>query len=599
MKYKGKKRLLLYILAMLIVSLGFLIDVLELIDLRLIDKFYQRPKPCNEDVIILGIDDESLSHLGRWPWKRNVIAQALELLKKGDPAAVGVDIIYSERSQSPADDEALVKAAEGFKGLVFSGYCTFQRNTAEGRPVILNIAQPFDELRAVSDFAIINVVPDNDGILRWAFLEIGDNDRTYNGFSYEIYKHYCERNNLQVIDKDSIPKDNYNRLYIDYSSKTGLVQGGASGGDLEHMSIYSLLNGDIDPEYFRDKIVLIGATSMGIPDDYYFTPMSPQSPTYGLEVHANVITQLIRGKFYHYMSYMTQFAILLTVGIIGWILARKVKTGWYDLSNLAFMIVFILFTFIMYQKGFLFSFIYPLVMIVLEYLMTVFFRFFDINRDRQNIKNLFGKYMAAEVIDQLIKMDKNDLKLGGQLVDITALFVDIRGFTSMSEKLQPEIVVSILNRYLTLCGTAIVKYKGTLDKYIGDCAMAIYNAPLAVNNHQLMAIMSGLAMREGSEAMNRELTEKYGINIDFGVGIHTGKAVVGNIGSDFRMDYTAIGDTVNTASRLQGQAKAGDVLISEEVYNAVIDYVDAEFVDSFNVKGKNEIINAYNVIGLK
>ncbi len=599
MKYKGKKRLLLYILAMLIVSLGFLIDVLELIDLRLIDKFYQRPKPCNEDVIILGIDDESLSHLGRWPWKRDVIAEALELLKKGDPAAVGVDIIYSERSQNPADDEALVKAAEGFKGLVFSGYCTFQRNTAEGRPVILNIAQPFDDLRKVSDFAIINVVPDNDGILRWAFLEIGDSNHKYNGFSYEIYKHYCERNNLQVIDKDSIPKDNYNRLYIDYSSKTGLVQGGASGGDLEHMSIYSLLNGDIDPEYFRDKIVLIGATSMGIPDDYYFTPMSPQSPTYGLEVHANVITQLIRGKFYHYIPYATQLVILLFVGVIGWLLSRNVKTVWYNLSNLALVIAFIIFTFIMYQKGFLFSFIYPLVMIVLEYLMTVFFRFFDVNRDRQNIKKIFGKYMAAEVIDQLIKMDKNELKLGGQLVDITALFVDIRGFTSMSEKLQPEIVVSILNRYLTLCGTAIVEYKGTLDKYIGDCAMAIYNAPLTVNNHQLMAVKSGLAMREGSEAMNKELMEKYGINIEFGVGIHTGKAVVGNIGSDFRMDYTAIGDTVNTASRLQGQAKAGDVLISEEVYNEIRDYVDAEFVAAFNVKGKNEVINAYNVVGLR
>ena len=129
--------------------------------------------------------------------------------------------------------------------------------------------------------------------------------------------------------------------------------------------------------------------------------------------------------------------------------------------------------------------------------------------------------------------------------------------------------------------------------------MAIYNAPLTVNNHQLMAIMSGLAMREGSEAMNKELMEKYGINIEFGVGIHTGKAVVGNIGSDFRMDYTAIGDTVNTASRLQGQAKAGDVLISEEVYNEIRDYVDAEFVAAFNVKGKNEAINAYNVVGLK
>lgn len=599
MKYKKKGRLLWYALVIFVVSLGFLLDVLELFDLRLIDRFYQKEKPAHEDIVILGIDDWSLSHLGRWPWKRDVIAEVLEILKTGEPAAVGVDIIYSEKSQDPNDDKALVKAAKDFNGLVFSGYCTFQRNTSDGNLAILNITEPFDDLRKVSDFAIINVVPDNDGILRWAFVKIGDGNKTYHGFSYEIYKHYCEKMGLIPVSTDNIPTDNYNRLYIDYSSRTGLMEGDTQIGDLEHISIYDLLNGEIDPEYFRDRIVLIGATSMGIPDDYYFTPISPQSPTYGLEVHANVITQLINERFHKYIPYPIQFVMLLGIGILGVILERKIKPIWYALCNLALLIGLIILIFVLYRKGLFFSFIYPIVMIVMEYLMSLFFRLFDINKDRRNIKKIFGKYMPSEVINQLIKMDKNELKLGGQLVDITALFVDIRGFTTISEKLDPETVVSILNTYLTLCGTAIIEYKGTLDKYIGDCAMAIYNAPVTIVNHQLMAIKSGLAMRNGADAMNKELTEKYGISIDFGVGIHTGKAVVGNIGSDFRMDYTAIGDTVNTASRLQGQAKAGEVLISEEVYNVVSDYVNVEFIATFNVKGKNEVINAYNVIGLK
>lgn len=212
---------------------------------------------------------------------------------------------------------------------------------------------------------------------------------------------------------------------------------------------------------------------------------------------------------------------------------------------------------------------------------------------------MFGRYMEAKLVQQLVDADIEELTLGGQTLRVTILFVDIRGFTTLSEGLRPDIVVGILNIFLEMCSTAILRYEGTLDKYIGDCAMAIYNAPVATEYHELAAIKTALEMVEKTDEINERLYEKFGVRIEYGVGINTGMAVVGNIGSDFRMDYTAVGDTVNTASRLQGKSEGRQILISEEVYLAVKDEVEAEPVGDMSVKGKHDLIKAYSVLGLK
>ena len=189
------------------------------------------------------------------------------------------------------------------------------------------------------------------------------------------------------------------------------------------------------------------------------------------------------------------------------------------------------------------------------------------------------------------------LELGGRNCDIAVLFVDIRGFTTLSESLSPEVVVGVLNCYLKSVTEAVFKHGGMIDKFIGDAVMAVYNAPLDLEDYQKKAVLTGIDIVDGIAKLNESLKEQYNVTIGCGVGIHCGRAVVGNIGSDYRMDYTAIGDTVNISERLESIAKAGEVLISREVK----DKVDSEFkvapIGEQSLKGKHEKIEVYHVEG--
>ena len=185
--------------------------------------------------------------------------------------------------------------------------------------------------------------------------------------------------------------------------------------------------------------------------------------------------------------------------------------------------------------------------------------------------------------------------VGGRVVNIAVLFVDIRGFTTMSEKLTPSEVVEILNQYLTLIADCIMRNGGTLDKFIGDAAMAFWGAPLPQEDYVMKAVRAAEDMRQGSDELSKVLMEKYGRTVSFGIGVHVGDAVVGNIGSPQRMDYTAIGDTVNTASRLEGKAMAREILISEQVYEALKDRIRVTEKGMIPLKGKAKEICVYSV----
>ena len=206
--------------------------------------------------------------------------------------------------------------------------------------------------------------------------------------------------------------------------------------------------------------------------------------------------------------------------------------------------------------------------------------------EKQRVTATFKRYAAPEIVDEILRQGTQSLELGGKLTQLAVLFVDIRGFTSMSEALEPGQVVEVLNSYLTLVSSSIKNHGGTLDKFIGDAAMAFWGAPLAQEDYVMKAVLAALDMAKEADRLGDQLEARFGRRLTFGTGIHTGPAVVGNVGAPDRMDYTAIGDTVNTASRLESNAPGGKIYISAAVANALEGRINAKAIGSIRLKGK-------------
>jgi adenylate cyclase len=218
---------------------------------------------------------------------------------------------------------------------------------------------------------------------------------------------------------------------------------------------------------------------------------------------------------------------------------------------------------------------------------------------KRRILGAFRKYVAPEVVKEIAERGDYRLHLGGERRNIAVLFVDIRGFTPMSEGLKPEEVVEILNEYLSLTTDAIFKNKGTLDKFIGDATMAVFNAPFDLDDYVFRAVCAALDIAAGSAELEARLMARFGKSVSFGIGVNCGDAVVGNIGCEHRMDYTAIGDTVNTAARLEGKAGRGQILISEAVYRALEGRIDASEIGVIPLKGKTNDVFVYQLDGVR
>ena len=216
-----------------------------------------------------------------------------------------------------------------------------------------------------------------------------------------------------------------------------------------------------------------------------------------------------------------------------------------------------------------------------------------------NTINAFKKYVAPQVVDSVFKNGDYKINLGGEKRSVACLFVDIRGFTTLSEALEPGEVVEILNEYLSLVAKAIFDNGGTLDKFIGDAAMALFNAPFDLDDYIYRACRTAIDIRSGAKALDDICLKRFNKSVGFGIGVNYGDAVVGNIGSEVRMDYTAIGDTINTASRLESNAKRNEILISEAVYLMVKDRIECEYVGELALKGKSKALPTYKIIRLK
>ena len=591
---KSKNRRWLIILQALLLGVAAFLfcynDVLFNLNSLYRDKVYQRSRGVNQSIKIIAIDDKAIGEYGPFgTWDRSVFADTIEAL--GDyPSVVGFDIMFfSEMSE---EGDALLKEKALEKGnVVFASRIDFDtvvEKDENGKQYINrfhvnNLNLPFSGEEVSTGF--VNVSQDEDGVVRRiipTYTNTNTNE-TYTGFSYEIYKTYCRNKGITPVEPKT---DSNNAMWIYYAGKPG---------DYEVISLVDLLNGKVDARVFTDCIVLVGAYTNGLQDQ--FSVPNSGVEMFGVEINANIIQGYLDGAF---PVPANRVMISVIIGIIVFalfLIFSKLGLKWGTplliLAEVATVIAgILLFT----KADIILPGVYLLLFIFLDYLFALIIKYFTEAIAKRKIASAFRKYVAPQVVDGIMKSGQYKIALGGENRDIAVLFVDIRGFTPLSESLEPEQVVEILNEYLNLTTNSIFKNGGTLDKFIGDATMAVFNAPFDLDDYELRALRTAKDIVAGAKALEKSCMERFGRKVTFGVGVNCGEAVVGNIGCDFRMDYTAIGDTVNTAARLESNAKPGQVLISETIYERVKDKgVKVEPIGEIPLKGKSKGVFVYQL----
>ena len=445
----------------------------------------------------------------------------------------------------------------------------------------VDTALAYKELYDASLTGIVNLTLDPDGMIRHAVLNYEGEDGQSPSFALQVARLYAENAGVEL----KTGKDDDRYLMYTYPT----------GGYREGISFIDVLEDKYPSSYFADKIVLVGACASTMQDEY-LTAISHGKAMYGVEVHANVIESLLQDKVYSEVNdniqrFIMALIMLAEIAVFSYCRLRGILSGWLT----AFIGWIGLCLLGSYSKVLFHVLWIPFGLTVL-FIAAIGGRFVAEYASRKKLRDQFERYVDPTILKKILDSGNEELKLEGKQALIAVLFVDICGFTSLSEKLEPEEVVKILNKYLEMVTECIMRYEGTLDKFIGDCAMAFWNAPFEQDEPVQLALKAAIDMIKGAERLNDDL----GFDLGFAIGIHCGKAVIGNIGSYKRMDFTAIGDTVNTASRLEGlkitgHQREGQIYISEDVKDVLQDkyaYID---LGRQPLKGKQEAFQVYAI----
>ncbi len=560
--------------------------IFEDLDSRISDWLYQRLGEPDANIIVVGIDSNTLSKLGPMSsWIRRDMANVIDSMNSSDarPAVIGIDLLFTgDNPDSPDVDKRLAEVAAKYGNVVVASAAIVdeeEMDNSEDPHAIWNKTwawdAPFKALANSADTGHICEPYDADGIIRHQLLYINveERGRLYS-FARVIYEKFCQAKN---ITPNPPPQTDKNGLY--YLPFTAKNYGDA-------ISFVDLVEGKINPEVYRDKIILIGSYAPGMGDEFS-TVLDRSSALYGINIHANAIQAFQRNFFPREASQDFQLVILF---IISFISSLFFKVGKMQNILAAWLIICLgwgVACQVCYHNEIILHILWVPLAVSILFIGAVSFNYVHARAERDKVTATFGRYVDPTIMRQLLSGGADALDVGGTMRNIAVLFVDIRGFTTMSEQLTPPQVVEILNQYLTLTTDCVRRHHGTLDKFVGDCTMAFWNAPLTQDEPVLLACRAAVDMIKGSEKLIAELKKKYGREIAFGVGVHWGKAVVGNIGSPFRMDYTAIGDTVNTAARLEANAPGGKIYISRVVADILGSRADVTSLgDTVKLKGK-------------
>ncbi|MCR4776574.1 MAG: adenylate/guanylate cyclase domain-containing protein [Saccharofermentans sp.] len=566
-------------------------------ELWLEDKLYQRPVYAESPIVIIGIDDEDIKNFGPYhTWDRSVMANVLEKLAsepENRPAVVAVDTMYSGTSSFEGDTR-LAKAAEKLGNVVTATQASFGKKTTffgSASAVIdyfavLGYEEPYDELKNVTTQGCINVMYDTDGVARHAFLYVEPEGKRVYSMPYESARIYAEKHGSQIKKP---PTDERGHFYVTFTNRPGFFY--------EGINLSKVVNGEVGLMHFKDKIVLIGPYTVGL-QDAYITPIEKAGMMYGVEYQANVIQCLLDGNYKNDAPEYFQIGAMWIICFAFFLFCNNRKPVFTVPVLVAGEALSIGLSVWLFSLGLITHALWIPLGLLIIFIISVGQNYIRAALERQNVTRTFERYVAPNVVEEILKEGTESLKLGGKTVDIAVLFVDVRGFTTMSERLSPEEVVYILNQYLSMTSACVERYQGTLDKFIGDATMAFWGAPIKDDEAIYHAACTALDIVKGAEELSEKLKKEINEEIHVGVGVHYGPAVVGNMGSERRMDYTAIGDTVNTSARLEANAPGSTIYVSRVVADALKGRMKCEPLETpIKLKGKADGFEILRLIG--
>lgn len=545
-------------------------------------------------IVMVAIDDESLGAIGRWPWPRETHARLIQALGAVGARVIAFDVEFPEASPDPRSDEQFGQAAREAGNVVVGSQGQVE---AVGEPGLVRASRfldPVDAIRSTTTVGHMNVLPGPDGVIRSNLAAVATDGEVVPSLALAAAARYVGaepplwdgRSSAVNLAGRSIPLDAQGRFLINFSGEARVFP---------MVSYADVLNGTADPSLFKDRIVLVGYWAQTMGDLRNFPVLGPLNP--GVMAHAYGIQTILDGAFITQAPRAANLlAILLLTFLTGLIFFRvSPARGAILLAVILAAFALINVVYLLGVARMLVDLVHPALGLGLSYLGALGLRIVTEQRDRLRVTDMFQRYVGPQVVKEILSTGEDALRLGGSRRPLTVFFLDVRGFTPLAEKLQPEDVVEILNRNFEMITQVIFKYGGTLDKFIGDAVMAVFNAPLNLPDHALQAVLAAREIQGRAVEIRKGLEARYGSSVQFGIGINTGEAVVGNIGSSTRMEYTAIGDAVNLAARLESNAKPGQILISESTCRALDGRVETEPVGPLVVKGKSEPVMAHLV----
>ena len=623
---------------------------LEELRLRSFD-FFQTTSPRDSavrPVVIVDIDESSLSAFGQWPWPRTILADLLTRLYEWQAAAIAFDVIFPEPDRSslneavkhfrdldddtrgrllhlPSNDEVFAQAiGRGNVVLGQAGINAFHPRSLEKPPetafatvgpdpspyliafpyILRNL--PKLEQAAVGH-GLISIRTERDGMVRRVPIVMQAEDKIVPALTLDLLRVATGSSTIMIRTDESgiqsvavpgleLPTDRNGRIWVYFGPHD----------KARFVSAKDVVEGNVAPERFAGKLVLVGTSAIGLLD-VKTTPVLSAMP--GVEVHAQLLEAALTNSLLVAPSYAIVVEMIgaLIGGVVLALLAPAASVLMLFASAALAAAAFVAASWILFSRyQMLFDATFPLIATLSVYKSMVLMGSFREQVDRRRIRSAFAQYLSPTLVEQLANSPQR-LVLGGEERVITVLFSDVRGFTTIAEtyKDNPHGLTTLMNRFLTPLTNAIMARNGTIDKYMGDAVMAFWNAPLDDPAHESDACHAALDMLERVDALNQEREREAStsgtrfVPIKIGIGINTGRCTVGNMGSDLRFQYTVMGDSVNLASRLEGQTKAYGlpILIGSRTAAAVAEQFALLEIDSIRVKGKTEAEVIYAIVG--